>query len=257
MEVQVSVKPEPVPAAAIQFNDFDQPIGLPVPGWTPPPAPPRKPMIGRLVRLEPMHPGRHADALDAANRLAPDDRSWTYLPLGPFPTPESYRRWMEDAYRGDDPLFFAIVDQAANRPVGMAAYLRIMPAAGSIEVGAIHYSPLLAGTAGATEAMYLMMKRAFELGYRRYEWKCDSLNAPSRAAARRLGFTYEGTFRQAAVYKGRTRDTAWFSVVDSEWPKLRERLERWLDPGNFDAEGRQRSRLSELTSASTTGRPAG
>jgi RimJ/RimL family protein N-acetyltransferase len=156
---------------------------------------------------------------------------------------------MGEAHRGADPLFFAIVERAANRPVGMAAYLRIMPAAGSIEVGAIHYSPLLAGTTGATEAMYLMMKRAFELGYRRYEWKCDSLNAPSRVAARRLGFTYEGTFRQAAVYKGRTRDTAWFSIVNSEWPRLREVFERWLDPENFDVDGRQRSRLSDMTSA--------
>jgi RimJ/RimL family protein N-acetyltransferase len=129
----------------------------------------------------------------------------------------------------------------------MAAYLRIMQASGSIEVGAIHYSPLLARTAGATEAMYLMMKGAFELGYRRYEWKCDSLNAPSCGAARRLGFTYEGTFRQATMYKGRTRDTAWFSVIDSEWPRLRAAFERWLDPANFDRDGRQRFRLSDVT----------
>jgi RimJ/RimL family protein N-acetyltransferase len=125
--------------------------------------------------------------------------------------------------------------------------MRIDPANGVIEVGGINYSPLLQRKPAATEAMYLMMRRAFELGYRRYEWKCDSLNAPSRAAAQRLGFSYEGVFRQAWVYKGRNRDTAWFSIIDGEWPALREAFERWLAPANFDANGRQRTGLSSLT----------
>jgi RimJ/RimL family protein N-acetyltransferase len=236
----------PTMSESPRLNEFGQLIGAALPGWTAPPPPPRESIMGRLIRLEPLQAERHAAGLHAANSLAPDDRSWTYLPIGPFPTVESLHRWIQSESAASDPLYFAIVDNATERPVGMSAYLRIMPASGSIEVGCLHFSPLLAAATGATEAMYLMMKRAFGLGYRRYEWKCDSLNAPSRAAARRLGFTYEGTFRQATVYKGRTRDTAWFSIVDDEWTRLREIFERWLDPANFDDEGRQRTRLSEL-----------
>jgi RimJ/RimL family protein N-acetyltransferase len=238
---------------AHRVNEFDQPIGRELAGWTPPPMPGSEPFEGRLVRLESLAADRHAEALWRAYAQAADQRSWTYLPLGPFTALERYREWMESVPRAADEQFFAIIDKAVDHPVGMAAYLRIAPAAGSIEVGAIHYSPALARGSGATEAMYLMMRRAFELGYRRYEWKCDSLNAPSRTAARRLGFTYEGTFRQATVYKGRSRDTAWFSVIDSEWPRLRQAFERWLHPSNFDEAGRQRSRLSDLTAAVTAG----
>jgi RimJ/RimL family protein N-acetyltransferase len=143
-------------------------------------------------------------------------------------------------------LFFAILDH--GKPVGVASYLRITPSAGSIEVGHVNFSPALQRSAVATEAMYLMMDTAFRLGYRRYEWKCDELNAASRAAARRLGFSYEGTTRQATVYKGRNRNTAWYSIIDTEWPAVREAFQAWLDPGNFDSAGRQRSRLSDLTS---------
>lgn len=146
-----------------------------------------------------------------------------------------------------DPLFFVIFDLQAGKAVGMASYCRIMPAAGSIEVGHIHYSALLKRSAMATEAMFLMMQHSFELGYRRYEWKCDALNEPSKAAAQRLGFSYEGTFRQATVYKGRSRDTAWFSIIDSDWPALRTAYEQWLNPSNFDSQGSQRIRLSDLT----------
>jgi RimJ/RimL family protein N-acetyltransferase len=163
------------------------------------------------------------------------------MPYGPFPDEAAFLAWAEVAERSDDPLFFAVVDR--GRPVGVAAYLRITPAAGSIEVGSITYAPSLQRTAGATEAMYLMMRQAFELGYRRYEWKCDVLNAPSRLAAERLGFTFEGVFRSHMVYKGRNRDTAWYSVIDSEWPALDGRFRRWLDPANFDDTGRQRRRL--------------
>ncbi len=154
---------------------------------------------------------------------------------------------MSDYCRGSDPLFHAIVDTNTGKAVGVASYLRITPASGSIEVGHINYSPLLQRTPAATEAMYLMMKRAFELGYRRYEWKCDALNARSRAAAQRLGLSFEGVFRQAAVYKGRNRDTAWYAAIDREWPALEEAYLRWLDPTNFDERGKHRISLTDLT----------
>lgn len=231
----------------MSLNHLGQPVGFPVPGWSPPPAPSREPIEGRLCRLEPLDPDRHADALYAADALDEDGRSFTYLPYGPFPTLAAYRAWMTATCLGRDPLFFAIVDRATGAPLGVASYLRIDPTNGSIEVGHLHFSPRLQQTPLATEAMYLMMQRAFALGYRRYEWKCDTLNAPSRAAAQRLGLSYEGVFRQATVYKGRNRDTAWFAAVDAEWPALRAAFVAWLDPGNFDAHGRQRSRLAERT----------
>jgi RimJ/RimL family protein N-acetyltransferase len=198
--------------------------------------------------LESLNPDRHAAELHAANALDVEGRMWTYLPYGPFATPDSYRAWVEDVCRQSDPLFFAIIDRAAGRAVGVASYLRINPSAGSIEVGHISYSPLLQRTPAATEAMFLMMERAFTLGFRRYEWKCDALNAPSCAAAQRLGFSFEGVFRQASVVKGRNRDTAWFAVIDREWPVLKAAFERWLHPANFDEQGKQRLRLSALTS---------
>lgn len=206
-------------------------------------------MAGRHCTVEPLDPARHAGGLYAADALDTEGRSWTYLPYGPFATLDAYRQWVEEVAAGDDPLFFAIVRNSDRCPAGVASYLRVSPAAGSIEVGHIHFSPLLVRSPAATEAMYLMMKRAFDLGYRRYEWKCDALNAPSRAAAQRLGLSFEGVFRQATVYKGRNRDTAWYAAVDGDWPQLREAFERWLDPSNFDVEGRQRIRLSELTRA--------
>lgn len=169
---------------------------------------------------------------------------WAYLPYGPFESLATYGEWLGQMSSKPDPLFFAIIDQGSDRPVGVASYLRIDPEKGSIEVGHLAFSPLLQRTAAATEAMYLMMARAFALGYRRYEWKCNTLNAASRAAAERLGFTFEGVFRQAAVVKGRNRDTAWYSVIDGEWPRLREAFERWLAPANFDETGRQRAPLA-------------
>ena len=228
-------------------NDLGQPIGFPLPGWAPPPAPPREPMEGRFSRLEPVHPDRHAADLFAADAADADGRSWTYLAYGPFRTLSDYRTWMCATCLGADPLFFAIIDTAEGKAVGVASYLRITPASGSIEVGHLHYSPRLQRSPAATEAMYLLMERAFELGYRRYEWKCDALNAASRAAAQRLGLSFEGVFRQATVYKGRNRDTAWYAAVDAEWPALREAFLAWLAPGNFDGAGRQRTRLTDLT----------
>jgi len=228
-------------------NDLGQCIGFAVPNWVSRSVPPREMMEGRYCRLEPLDPVRHAEALFEANAAAPDGRSWTYLAYGPFSDLPSYRAWLDANCRGDDPLFFAVIDRADDRPAGLVSYLRIAPATGSIEVGHIHYSPRLQRTPAATEAMYLMMKKAFESGYRRYEWKCDALNAASRAAADRQGLSFEGVFRQAAVYKGRNRDTAWFAAIDAEWPALREAFLAWLDPHNFDGKGQQRARLSDLT----------
>ncbi len=207
-------------------------------------------MEGRTCRLEPIDVGMHAAELHAANSEDGEGRVWTYLPYGPFEDAAAYVGWLERTCLGDDPLFHAVRDRASGKAVGVASYLRITPSSGSIEVGHINFSPRLQRTVAATEAMYLMMTRVFdELGYRRYEWKCDALNAPSRAAAVRLGFRFEGIFRQATVYKQRNRDTAWFSIIDSEWPALKAAFATWLDTANFDADGRQRLRLSELTGA--------
>jgi RimJ/RimL family protein N-acetyltransferase len=204
-------------------------------------------MEGRFCRLEPLDLDRHATALFEADAADEEGRSWTYLAYGPFGNFLSYRAWLSANCLGDDPLFFAIVDTAGDQPAGVASYLRITPAAGSIEVGHIHYAPRLQRRPAATEAMYLMMRWAFGSGYRRYEWKCDALNAASRAAAQRLGLSFEGIFRQATVYKGRNRDTAWYAAIDSEWPALRQAFQTWLAPANFDSSGRQRTRLSDLT----------
>ena len=228
-------------------NQFGQPIGAPAPDWTPRPRPPVTPMAGRLCRVEPLDAARHIDDMHAAFSEAADGRDWTYLP-DDYIEREAYRAWLTKFGAAGDPMPHVIVDQAAGKAVGTASFLRIDPANGVIEVGYILLAPRLQRTPAATEAMFLMMRRVFdELGYRRYEWKCDSLNAPSRAAALRLGFRFEGIFRQAVVYKGRNRDTAWFSIIDSEWPALKRAYERWLDPANFDAGGRQRERLSDLT----------
>jgi RimJ/RimL family protein N-acetyltransferase len=228
-------------------NAMGQPIGYPVPGWRARSRPPRKPLEGRLCRLEPLDPDRHAADLHAGNRQASDPREWTYLPYGPFETLDAYVAWAERVAGSDDPLFHTIVDRASGRAVGVASLMRIDPVNGVIEVGHIKYTPALQRTAAATEAMYLLMRRVFEEhGYRRYEWKCDALNASSRAAAVRLGFIFEGIFRQASVYKDRNRDTAWFSIIDREWPALKTAYALWLAAANFDAEGRQRRRLGDL-----------
>jgi RimJ/RimL family protein N-acetyltransferase len=230
-----------------ETNRLGQPVGLPVPGWTPPGPLPREPLEGRFCRVEPLEPDLHAASLHAANSLDVEGRMWTYLPYGPFDSLEGYRAWVEVSCRGEDPLFYAIVDNGIGKATGLASYLRIGPRGGSIEVGHLAYSPLLQRTPAATEAMYLMMERAFVLGYRRYEWKCDALNAPSRAAAQRLGLSFEGVFRQAAVVKGRNRDTAWYAAIDQEWPALDDAFSRWLAPANFDEQGQQRVSLSDLT----------
>lgn len=232
-----------------RLNAHGQPIGEALANWREPEPPSRDPMEGRFCRLESLSPARHAADLYAANAQDHDGRSWTYLPYGPFESFDQYRAWLQGKCQGEDPLFFAIIRKSDGQAVGVAAYLRILPAHGSVEVGHLHFSEQLRRSPIATEAMFLMMQRAFAQGFRRYEWKCDALNAPSFAAAQRLGFKYEGTFRQAAVYKGRSRDTAWFSVIDAEWPALSAAFNRWLAPDNFDEAEQQRTRLSELTRA--------
>ena len=229
-----------------RVNRYGQAIGDAVLNWAPPPAPPREVLRGTRCDLEPLDLERHGDALYEAN--ARDDGSnWTYLFAEAPASRESYLSYMQATFTGSDPLCFAIVDQATHTAVGIASYLRIVPEHGCIEVGHINFSPALQRTPVATEAMYSMMLHVFELGYRRYEWKCDALNAPSRAAAQRLGFSFEGVFRNAIVYKGRSRDTAWYSITDAEWPAVRGAYEQWLSADNFDAHGSQRVQLRWLT----------
>jgi RimJ/RimL family protein N-acetyltransferase len=227
------------------LNHLLQPVGPAMPDWAPRPRPPRTAMTGRFCRVEPIDVQRHADDLHAANAGDPEGRNWTYFGYGPFQDGDAYRAWLSDISKPDDPFFHAIVDAATGKAMGVAAFMRIDPPNGVMEVGHVHYSPQLQRTPAGTEAMYLMMRRAFdELGYRRYEWKCDSLNAASRRAAERYGFTFEGIFRQATVYKGRSRDTAWYSMLDHEWPSRKSALEQWLAPANIDEQGRQRRALS-------------
>jgi RimJ/RimL family protein N-acetyltransferase len=205
-------------------------------------------MAGRFCRLEPLDPDRHAAELFAANSEDREGRMWTYLADGPYADLAPYLAASRATAANRERVTFAIIDTATGKAVGVASYLNIKPAPGSIEVGALGYSPALQRRPAATEAMFLMMRRVFdECGYRRYEWKTNSHNAASRAAALRLGFRFEGIFRQADVVKGHNRDTAWFAMTDGDWPALKEAFARWLDPANFDAEGRQRVSLSALT----------
>lgn len=240
-----------------RVDDPVQPVGPAVPGWQPPSRPSRGVLEGRFCRIEPLDVARHARALHEANSLDAGGRMWTYLFSGPFAGFEDYRAWLEPRQASEDPLHFAFVDKGRGQAVGTGAYLRIDCANGVLEVGHLAYSPLLQRSPVATEAMYLMMRHAFELGYRRYEWKCDSLNAASRRAAERLGFTFEGIFRQAVVYKGRSRDTAWYSVIDREWPALDAAFRSWLDPANFGPDGGQRRSLAAIRAARPDARGAG
>ncbi|MFZ2525169.1 MAG: GNAT family protein [Candidatus Ferrigenium altingense] len=230
-------------------NSLGQPIGFSVPDWKPAARPVHKLLTGRFCRLEPLNTARHAADLYAANTLDAEGRNWAYLPYGPFDSLSSYSNWVDQFSATSDPLFFAIVSHATGKAVGVASFLRIDPANGSIEVGHLNFSLLMQRTPIATEAMHLMMKEAFALGYRRYEWKCNALNLPSRQAAQRLGLSFEGIFRQAAVVKGHNRDTAWYAAIDKEWPALNEAFQTWLSPENFDDAGEQRVALSKLTAS--------
>lgn len=227
------------------MTETNNPLGFPVPDWTPPRRPDATMLEGAYALLERLDADRHAEPLYEA--FAGHEALWDYMPQGPFDSAAAYRDWAQEAERDQDMIFYAIGNKESGAWEGVASYLRIAPAAGSIEVGNICFSPALQRTRAATDAMYLMMRWAFEAGYRRYEWKCNALNAPSRRAAQRFGLSYEGVFRQALVVKGRNRDTAWFAAIDKEWPTLRTAFETWLLPDNFDANGQQNQSLATLT----------
>lgn len=237
----------------VRTNAFDQPIGPAMPDWTARARPPRTPITGQYCRLEPLQADRHAADLYDAFSAAPDGRDWTYMASGPFDGAASYLAHATKIAATDDPLQHAVIDLRTGRAIGSLSLMRIDPANGTIEVGHVAFSPSLKRTRAATEAQYLLMCRAFdELGYRRYEWKCDSLNGPSRAAAARLGFQYEGIFRNAVVYNGRSRDTAWFAMTDQDWPVVRAAFEQWLSPANFNEKGEQREGLSAIRAKAGT-----
>ncbi len=215
--------------------------------WTPRPRPERRAHEGRFVRLEPLDPARHGDDLFAASIAPGAEERFRWLFESPPEDRGSFQAWLERVAASHDPLYFAIVDRATGRAVGRLTFMRIDTVHGVIETGSIMYGPELARTPGATEAIYLQARHAFDdLGYRRFEWKCNALNAPSRRAADRFGFSFEGIFRQHMVVKGENRDTAWFAMVDRDWPAIKAAFEAWLDPANFDADGRQRASLASL-----------
>lgn len=231
---------------AMQTNEFGQAIGFPVEAWNGATVPSRTSLDGTAVRMVCATDTSACQALFDAYVKDTDGANWTYLPYGPFARVSDFTRWFEATCLADDPLFHVVYDKSTNKAIGLASLLRINPVAGSIEVGHIHFSPTLQRTPMSTEAMYLLMKRIFdELGYRRYEWKCDALNEPSKNAAQRLGFTFEGIFRQAVIYKNRNRDTAWFSITDKEWPALKAGFESWLHSDNFDRQGQQIKTLAQ------------
>ena len=226
-----------------QLNQFGQLIGDALPDWQPRPYPQRVVLEGQYCRLEPLSL-QHADALFAAHQQAADTRNWTWLLREPEGSVEEYRQWIAGVESLQDPLHFAVIDIRTQQPVGSLALMRIEPNHGVMEVGHVHFSPLLSRTPASTEAQWLLMCYAFEtLGYRRYEWKCNSFNEPSRRAALRLGFQFEGRFRQALVIKGHNRDTDWFSIIDGEWPALDRAFQAWLAADNFTAGGKQRQSL--------------
>jgi RimJ/RimL family protein N-acetyltransferase len=215
--------------------------------WSPAAVPPRTAIDGELVRLEVLDPQRHAASLFTSSHAPGAEDLWQHLPYGPFAGQAAFAAWLEQRAASADPLFYAVVDWESMRALGMASFLRIKPDNGVIEIGHIWFAPELQRTRKATEAIFLLAKTAFDdLGYRRLEWKCDSLNLPSRRAADRFGFTFEGIFRQHMIVKGRNRDTAWFSMTDGEWPLRKAAFEAWLAPDNFDGAGRQIHTLSDL-----------
>ena len=225
----------------------DLPIGVAVMDWKAPPIPLAAPLQGDYARVEPLDVATHSDSLFAAFAEDGTEQGWTYMGYGPFADKTQFDEWLVGSCLGADPMFFSILERSSGTALGMASFMNINPAAGSIEVGNIHFSPSLRKTRVATDAMYVMMRYAFEMGYRRYEWKCNAFNAASRAAALRFGFSYEGVFRQHMVVKGRNRDTAWYACVDHEWPALRHAYETWLAPENFHSDGHQRTTLASLT----------
>ena len=232
------------------FNQYGQPIGGAVPNWSDRSSPGNVTLSGAFCRIEPLNVEHHADDLYLAYSSAPDGRDWTYMPVGPFQDIAAYRKFAESASQSADPKHYAVIDTTLGKAVGTLSLMRIDPRMGAIEVGYVAFSPLLKQKTTSTEAQFLLMQYVFdELQYRRYEWKCDSLNAPSQKTAQRLGFSFEGIFRQAAVYKGRSRDTAWFSILDQEWPAIKNAFRAWLSVENFDTNGKQLKSLVEIRNA--------
>lgn len=226
-----------------RINEFGQPVGDDLRGWKPPPLPQWHEMGGAYVTLEPFDAPHHAPALLSAYVDAPESL-WTYMPWGPFADAGELAALIDNLVADPDWQPYAVVVDSV--PLGFLSYLRMDPQAGSIEIGGISYSPALQHTTAATEALYVAIKNTFDLGYRRCEWKCDDLNEPSRAAAVRLGFRYEGTFRKATHYKGRNRDTAWYAITNEEWPALDAAFSAWLSDDNFDNKHRQRRSLAQI-----------
>jgi len=215
--------------------------------WQPRPRPARIPLEGRYVRLEPLSADKHGDGLYEAATVADAGQRFRYLGEYPPQSRTAFQPWLDRAEASEDPLYFAVVDKATGKVAGRQTFLRIDPANGAIEIGHIYWGPLIARRPAATEAHFLFMKHAFDdLGYRRWEWKCNNRNEPSKRAADRFGFKFEGVFRQHMVIKGENRDTAWYSIIDTEWPALRQAYEEWLDPANFGADGSQKRRLEEI-----------
>lgn len=217
--------------------------------WKPRPRPERKVLEGRYVRLEPLSADQHGDGLYEASSVADADRRFRYLFDYPPETRADFQPWLEKAEASEDPLFFAVIDKASGKVAGRQTLMRIDPAFGVIEIGNIYWGPLISQKPAATEAQFLFAKYAFDLGYRRYEWKCNNANEPSKRAAERFGFQFEGVFRQHLVVKGENRDTAWYSIIDKEWPLVRQAYDEWLDPSNFDAGGQQKRRLEDIRAA--------
>lgn len=226
------------------INPLGQQIGFPLPHWQACKKPSKTTKLGRYCRLELLDSTQHGEDLWQAFSADKEDRIWTYLPYGPFTKKAQLTQWIDSHNNSEDPLFYAIIETTSNQATGIASYLRIQAEVGVVEVGHINYSPALQQTTAATEAMYLMMNHVFELGYRRYEWKCDNENQGSKKASKRLGFSYDGLFHQAFVYKNRSRDTAWFSILDKDWPTLQAEYQRWLALDNFTSNGKQLSKLS-------------
>ncbi|RWL17515.1 MAG: N-acetyltransferase [Mesorhizobium sp.] len=215
--------------------------------WQPRPRPERKVLEGRYVRLEPLNAEKHGDDLFEASSVPDADGRFAWLFDYPPQTRAAFQPWLDKAEASEDPLFFAVIDKASGKVAGRQTLMRIDPAYGVIEIGNIYWGPLISRKPAATEAQFLFMKYIFdELGYRRYEWKCNNRNEPSKRAAERFGFKFEGVFRQHLVVKGENRDTAWYSIIDMEWPALRRAYEAWLDPANFDGDGRQKRRLEDF-----------
>lgn len=231
----------------IQLNEFQQPVGRDLSDWKHAKQPGKKDFVGKFCRLERLNVEKHAEELYEAYQDSPDERNWTYLPFGPFYSCDEYRNFLMDAEASNDPCHYTVIEKSTNKPVGTVALMNIDTANGVIEIGSVVYSPRMQRTPLSTEVMALLQEYIFdELGYRRLEWKCNSLNEPSRSAAERFGFSFEGIFRQLQVTKGKNRDTAWYSILDNEFNIVKHAYKKWLSSNNFDESGRQLNKLADL-----------